>query len=429
MHYIRLLRPPSLTDSRGGTTLNLVLTINTDLSDAEFCPDKPVKVSVFVDLNNGNGKQTLVDLSDRIVGAKSTCVWRAGMRVLKLNLGVPRQILQEVSRLGGSASLCIAATDHLRSSSDVEAIPYDEHGHIMPIIAQMPLPASGPSHISIRRLEVFDYTYGDTFLEIEEDLGESMARHVWDGGVVAVSMLAGLCAPLHRFPRQSEVNMPLLKEMFVYKRKPMNIVELGCGVGTFGLGTATILHMHPWLSEGQDYILLTDLEDAEERAMSNVRRLQKFMASRPSFGQVRLGFKSLDWEAGLREDGDVARTPWDLVIVSDCTYNVDSIPSLVKTLSTIHQRCVNGNGSDDLNTTSNPYVLLATKPRHSSEELAWRLIAAAGWRVLESVTLPLPHSAAEPQTVEIYLFGKDQKRDDTSTGEQQADDTLERAAR
>lgn len=419
MHYIRLLRPPSLTTSRGGTTLDLVLTINTDLSDAEFCPDKPVKVSVFIDLNDGKGKQTLVDLSDRSVGgAKSTSVWRAGMRVLKLSLGVPRQILQEVSKLGGSAILCIAATERLRSSSDVEAIPYDEPGHIMPIIAQMPLPASGPSHISIRRLELFDYTHGDTFLEIEEDLGESMARHVWDGGVVAVSLLAGLCAPMHRFPPQAEVNMPLLKDMFVYKRKPMNILELGCGVGTFGLGTATVLHMHRWLSEGQDYVLLTDLEDAEERAMSNVRRLEKFMASRPTFGQVRLGFESLDWEAGLRENGEVVGTPWDLIIVSDCTYNVDSIPSLVKTLSGIHQRCARR--TSELDAACNPSVLLATKPRHSSEKLAWDLMAADGWKVRESVTLPLPHAAAEPQAVEVYLFGKDQKEGDSTTGQPHA---------
>jgi hypothetical protein len=50
--------------------------------------------------------------------------------------------------------------------------------------------------------------------------------------------------------------------------------------------------------------------------------------------------------------------------------------------------------------------MLATKPRHWSEEAFLGLMESDSWTIEEKVVLPLPMLDAEMQSVEIYLFAK-----------------------
>lgn len=60
MHYVRLLRPPDLSLKPLGASLALVLAITTDLREAFFSPQKPIRVSVALETK----KPTTADIDN-----------------------------------------------------------------------------------------------------------------------------------------------------------------------------------------------------------------------------------------------------------------------------------------------------------------------------------------------------------------------------
>lgn len=48
MHYIRLLRPPGLSNRGSKAILSLLLTITTDLGDSFLCPLQPLRLSAAI---------------------------------------------------------------------------------------------------------------------------------------------------------------------------------------------------------------------------------------------------------------------------------------------------------------------------------------------------------------------------------------------
>jgi predicted nicotinamide N-methyase len=235
---------------------------------------------------------------------------------------------------------------------------------------------------------------------LEEDIGESIARHIWDAGVVTSAYLADACTS----PERIRAVLPI-------ENKSVNVLELGSGVGILGITIASIL---PEAAAAQGktlkaaIVLLTDLEEAEERARSNIAKAKVTLARNQISGaKVNIEYENLDWDEGRkgRFGPLAAETPWDLVVLSDCTYNVDSLPALVGTLSALHSAKQRHRGTENYGHVKSS-VLLATKPRHSSEEALFGLLTDQSWEYRVVKEIPLPKIGEEDEVVQIYLLEK-----------------------
>ncbi|KAK3292453.1 putative methyltransferase-domain-containing protein [Chaetomium fimeti] len=392
MHYIRFCRPPKIWAGRPYATVNVVLTITTDLSDAFLSPRNPIELAVIgAYTEHKDGKDRIVPV---VLTQGNPPLWKAGMRVLKLDLPLPLQPIETIQIRPLNRQLTAMGT------SDV--LPGNQ-GLIMAVYADIPRPGDGgaPS-VCFRslRLSTGDMAAGVMApqpLQIEEDLGESIARHIWDSGIVMVSLLADMCLDSTASAKE---RLPLFRSILQTPSHPLRILELGCGVGVMGIGLARIMSLKS--TGGAPHILITDLPEAEEKARANMARQADKLGDTPA----RLDFEALDWEDGKNGvfGEKAASRPWDLVVLCDCTYNTDTLPPLVKTLSALHSRSAQHPSTAGPPTTTE--VLVATKTRHSSEKAFFNLMAEDGWAIREQTVLPLPVLDGEGQTVEVYLFGK-----------------------
>ena len=471
MHYIRLLRPPALvpanTASRNSLpSLSLVLTITTDLGDSFLCPDEPVDLVVELqvevddeaedeteeeddedgDEDNGSpikktGPKThLFSLATTAVGnAKKNKpaqggdpVWKAGLRVLKLEAALPN----EAAAFWNSddvKKLCIRAANATVSATHARQIIYPSNGLIMPLWVDVPdavIHSDEPfPHVALRRLGISPDEGNTAAIEVEEEIGESIARHVWDAGLVSVAFLADTClGPLENAPKtphnskkrphdgdededphKRDTHASILRAMLRPQKKDgdaaLRILELGSGVGILGIGLAQILHeavkvADPSATGGyrDATVLLTDLPEAEERARSNMALLDFALPD-----TVRLEYANLDWQDGhLGRFGSgvvaIPPQPFDLVMLSDCTYNVDMLPALVGTLGALQTAT----------SQQTQRVLLTKKTRHKSEELLFTLLKDAGWQMLAGgghpIRLPVLDDDNDEQTINVFLF-------------------------
>ena len=161
----------------------------------------------------------------------------------------------------------------------------------------------------------------------------------------------------------------------------LSILELGSGCGITGLHIADLC--------SRSTVLLTDLPDAMEILNRNVGFAQ------PVSGGVKLATAVLDWDSPVPEM--VAKQWFDLVVLSDCTYNSDSIPGLVKTLSSIAR------------SSPHAFVVISLKVRHDSEAIFFDLMTRADFIRAEHTAIPLPdrcrsETGQDLEVVEIYVY-------------------------
>ncbi|KAI1136530.1 putative methyltransferase-domain-containing protein [Hypoxylon sp. FL0543] len=255
-----------------------------------------------------------------------------------------------------------------------------------------------PVSVRTLQLSIGSETEDQLALDLEEDIGESIARHIWDAGVVTACFLADSC-------HSSES----IRNVLPIEKDSLSILELGSGVGILGITLAHILERVAAVQGrtlGEATVLLTDLSEAEERARSNISRAEAALSRIHTNGSaVALLYEDLDWDEG--KDGRfgplASARPWDLIVLSDCTYNVDSLPALVGTLSALHAMNLAHPGVDIDAKTS---VILATKPRHSSEQALFELLKAEDWRYSVLKSIPLLKLGEEDEQVDIYLLEK-----------------------
>jgi hypothetical protein len=104
-----------------------------------------------------------------------------------------------------------------------------------------------------------------------------------------------------------------------------------------------------------------------------------------------VSFSTLDWDEPLPRA--IQGRTFDLVLVADCTYNADSSPSLVRTLSALVER------------SPKAIVLLAMKVRHSSEAVFFDLMSDAGFVIEGQTALPIPgDDDTTIEKVDIFVF-------------------------
>ena len=394
MHYIRLLRPPALESSRSGRSLKLVISIATDLGDAFLSPSTPVPIRVIVRSRGKDG-----EVWTELTPVRSRPAWRAGDRVLKLDLSVP-------APLSGVDKLHIRPADQRLVASSAADLAGREQGLIVPVYVDLISPGEEVKHVCYRVLKLGSEQGAglESALQVEEEIGDtSLARHVWDGGLMTLAHIANMCSPAP--PPGFTSGLQQVKETLC-RDGDVSILEIGCGIGTLGIGLAQIFRSVVVRDKpGSACVLMTDLPEAEERVGANIARYQ---ASSPATGARRadVDYENLDWEDGRagKFGAKVQSRLWDLIVLSDCTYNVDTIPALVQTLSRLHSAA---NSHPDCPQEGwQSKVMIGTKPRHWSEEVFVEQMEGDGWVVKEKERLPLPMLDANAQAVEIYLFAK-----------------------
>ncbi|RDA93176.1 hypothetical protein CP533_3168 [Ophiocordyceps camponoti-saundersi (nom. inval.)] len=373
MHYVRLLRPPKLIRSYRDLKVELVLAITTDLGDAFLCPEEALDLVVRVAAHVASPPGAIVLWE--LPPATGKLQWRAGVRVVKPTLVIPESVAEAVEA-NQKVELSVSPTPPYAADTlhaILKASTQGGGGLVMPVSVAL----SGRDqsrHVCTRKL----LGYGIGCFELEEDMGDSIARHIWDASPVALAAIAGACdGPcLGVLRRLLSANRPI----------PVNVLELGCGVGILGAGLGSL---YPRCT-----VLMTDVDEAEDRARANMDLLAR----------DNLLYENLDWNDGRRGVfGPLVRSRcWNLIMLSDCTYNTDTLPALVATLSELHRLNVASTGERGF--ISMTWV--ATKPRHDSERVVMTLLADDGWETVAKQALPLPVLGGESQTVEMYLFEK-----------------------
>ncbi|KAI4864047.1 putative methyltransferase-domain-containing protein [Hypoxylon rubiginosum] len=395
MHYIRLLRPARF--SATSHDISLLVTITTDLGDSFLHPDTPVDLVVAAD--SPTGEPLLQPLLARNSHHPPRRRWVAGMRVLDVRVPLLPHLREE--HVTCTVTIRPAAQgppSGLVGSADV--LPRKgaagNRGLIMPASVEMVGGVCSPVSLRTLELRTGDHPRDHQLrVHLEEDIGESIARHIWDAGVVTACFLADAC-----LAREA------ISDVLPIRRDSFSVLELGSGVGVLGITVARILERAA-AAQGttlrEAAVLLTDLPEAEERARSNIARAAAALSGRDSV--VGLHYENLDWDDGRggRFGPLASARAWDLVVLSDCTYNADSLPALVGTLSALHAV---GLAYSEPGADARSSVLLATKPRHASERALFGLLEADGWRYRVLRSVPLPKLGGEDEVVDIYLLEK-----------------------
>jgi hypothetical protein len=424
MHYIRLLRPPTVNRSNpNAPVLSITLTITTDLGDTFLSPDEPIWLTFGPIHANYSSTHSISQPLLSPAGANRV-FWRAGMRVLKVDVPLP------AFAVTGRVAVPVdtrSSEYQLSARETVFLLPWRirEYGKSKGLIVPLTIELNDGvgSDVALRDIRCqCSPSFGPTSLEIGEDIGESIARHIWDAGLVTVALLADGCRNKKAGFRIHDF-MPIATGV-------LNILELGSGVGVLSIGIGTFIHTAAKVQGVNDLsatVVLTDLPEAEERARSNIDRYKRnrFMG----IPQAELEYENLDWEDGSRgEFGPLVSSKfWDFIVLSDCTYNVDTFPVLVETLSALHsQNMFHSSAQTRDNTVTK--VILSTKPRHDSEKALFELLDTAGWtyRLLKSV--PLLKLGGEDEVVEVYALEKQGGSTHKRKGEEETGRPAKRSA-
>ena len=178
--------------------------------------------------------------------------------------------------------------------------------------------------------------------------------------------------------------MPLLTKVLIGKGSGRtSVLELGAGCGIVGIALAQCF--------SNCVVQLTDMVESQDLLCKNLDQ------ATPAPGSS-LRCQVLEWNNGAGAitslGGEV-----NLVVVSDCIYNADSCPDLVRTLSRI------SSGSPSVR------ILVAVKRRHESEDIFFDLMRDAEIQLLERTTIYLPHEISDLDVqspkVELYLYGSE----------------------
>lgn len=170
--------------------------------------------------------------------------------------------------------------------------------------------------------------------------------------------------------------MPALSQLLKTPRSsPLQAVELGAGCGIVGIAMATMLPNCD--------VLLTDLPEVEEIVTLNLKEASPQTSS-------HVHFQTLDWD---EPPPNLCSQPIDLILVSDCTYNADSLPALVSVLDRL------------VRTSPEALVLVALKRRHESEAVFFDLMRTAAFASLQTdIQLPAQHDQVD--RIELYCYSR-----------------------
>ncbi|KAL4950706.1 putative methyltransferase-domain-containing protein [Aspergillus filifer] len=351
VYYVRFLKTPRLQKQKAGSvSASALICITTDLGDAFLTQD----VNLLVILRPVQHEQNVL--------CQERLQWHSGKRELPISLGpLPGKVAQmplimEVTASGSNSALSDSLLDQRNMPLVVSgwSAPF---GDLQLLVAEK---------LIERRLRVNQ----SVELRIWEETGNSIARHIWDAALASSMYLEQLVAG-------QGLSSPILRELLqAGGSRSLNVIELGSGCGIVGIALAKLLP--------QCSVLLTDLPEVEEIITKNISVAQPAPGS-----EIR--YKPLEWEEELPDD--LFDTPSiDLVLVSDCTYNADSLPALVSVLSRLVQQ------------SPRALILVALKRRHESESIFFDLMRSAGLRELHLHSIEIPSEHEQVDEIELHCY-------------------------
>ncbi|KKY16300.1 hypothetical protein UCRPC4_g05962 [Phaeomoniella chlamydospora] len=349
VHYVRFLKTPRFKQGKL-LSLTTLITITTDLGETFLATDLDLQARVVDERSN------------RVIVQK-TSSWKTGSRDLQIIFEkFPVSLKGQLLRV--QVTVDPEAVQDVTSSSEATAIPAVIDAYSAPFPA---IPASIAAGLVERKLALPT----KKILTVWEETGNSIALHIWDA---AIGVLQSLCHAHDCGAKDIEPRLCCLINGF---QRPTRIFELGSGCGVVGIALASILN--------SVQVTLSDLPEAMEI-------MEKNMTAAKLERNSSLCRTVLDWDSDL--SSDLSRNV-DIIIVSDCTYNADAIPSLVKVLRSFAVA------------SPNIVIAVAMKRRHESEEVFFDLMTQY-FQQTKTTGLKLPHitSDYDPEVprAEIYYF-------------------------
>ncbi|KIN02160.1 hypothetical protein OIDMADRAFT_41331 [Oidiodendron maius Zn] len=365
MHYIRFLKLPRLL-STPSPVLSAKITVTTDLGESFLFTD----LTLVVELESQSGAKILGPRNGK------EYLWKGsdGMRSLEVSFPVPSSKKSEAMRMLIRPKENKHNVKHFNNMLVGTKVTTENDGRVVAVRSMdIDVSKAGLKGISGMARRVF--FSNEKIISICEETGESIARHIWDAGLMLSSYLA-ITSPINTSPDLGHAlpQLPVLKHKLSLSN--LNVLELGTGCGIVGI---TLSIFYPNATQ----ILLTDLPEASEIITHNLSLLS-------SSRGASVTHEVLDWSSPLPPR--VGNINWDIVLVADCTYNPDVVPDLVSTL-----RSVARGGKKDV------LVLLAMKIRHEDEMVCFDLLEQSGFMVKEKAVLPLLMLAGEPEQIEIFV--------------------------
>lgn len=351
VHYVRFLKTPSVNAGKhgqkpNGFSVSALITVTTDLGETFLAADVALVVA-------------LIQPKSNIVLSNQEVIWHAGDRQLAVSLA-------GVKSLGANQN--VVMTINANASSNLENGVFS----LAPFLCHVMGAQSGPFRLTpgaspeprMKRHFQIGHTKD---LYIYEDIRNSIALHIWDAAI-------GFLGSLNHDDRHCDTRtIRCLSCLINGIKRPARVLELGAGCGIVGIAIAKSF-MHTQLT-------LTDLPDATELIEAN-----KELADPEGSSHIRC--RVLDWDEELPSD---LISNLDLVVISDCTYNADEMPSLINVLFKIAEM--------------SPKVCIAVgmKRRHSSEEVFFDLMSDNSFELIQTITRPLPHITTN-QDPDVPMF-------------------------
>ncbi|ORY12121.1 putative methyltransferase-domain-containing protein [Clohesyomyces aquaticus] len=390
MRYIRFLKTPRIIDGKNPSKAHIycLITITSDLGDSFLPFDLQLHAVVYPE---EDGEEVTI---------RTTIEWTAGMRSLPIRLPLGR------CRIVWPARIRIGVHPEPTADNFMDLLSAPESRGV---ISAWSAPLD-PSNLVVEAAKLverrFDLQFSNT-LRILEETGDSIARHLWDAGV-ALSCHLGALIPNQKLstPLKTAFQSPESK-------KRLQVLELGTGCGVVGLCLAQTI--------GSADVIASDLPEAKEIFSLNSRQTI-VAANLPRSGSPAadmtdgsfypnrretitkdstIMFQAIGWDKELPDllnDWSGCRhcTQLDVIVAADCTYNPDSSPALVRTISQL------------VRNSPEAAVVIAMKVRHSSESVFFDLMYEAAFSKVHTESLQLPgDEAVGEETAEVFVFRYD----------------------
>ncbi|WVQ74544.1 hypothetical protein IAR50_004145 [Cryptococcus sp. DSM 104548] len=203
-------------------------------------------------------------------------------------------------------------------------------------------------------------------LKIVEQTSFDLDKKIWDSGLALSAWLWAHLPDPSSLPSLGQRVLSLLT-----RQEQLSILELGTGTGLVSIVLALALQRRNLRRE----ITATDLESAIPLMDENIalnplplgsERTEQTDEPEPS-PRVSLNAQVLDWDQPLPEW--VVRDMPELIIAADVTYNTDSFPALLSTLTSLLLPLKDGR---------HPLLVLAYKQRDLAERGLWEMLKKKG---------------------------------------------------
>lgn len=304
MRYIRFLKTPRIIQDKNHpqkSHIHALITITSDLGDSFL----PYDVSLSVELHSRTPK-----FPQNPVILWKTIHWTAGMRTLPITLPLPssprqRDIWPVRVRVG---------IHEKTPEDDFEDLHEPE---VRGVVSAWSAPLDATRQLDVGEKFVERRLCGPgvesaNLLEVWEETGESIARHLWDAGIT-------MACHIRQLIKKAKPDL--------FDRAGLRVLELGTGCGIVSSSQEHHETCIDFLKVGisiaqihsSAHVYLTDLPEAQEIVERNI-------ANACPLENSDLEFRELNWEDELPEDlfSDSTTRPFDLFVAADCTYNSDS---------------------------------------------------------------------------------------------------------